>query len=432
MSSLVTDNNNKKRKTYNTEEKNFTLGKLPEVLQKHTSKMLEHSQTLFKIKFEFETPQDQINAFYRKAQTMIQEKDDFTAKYRSDAHFRATTRAYYRNLRRALQNERTTLLNERLTKYKKEDNLVQCPMLKNFSISIIPEHDFIPRQDVRYNRLTEFIQRRLASADSLPPFSYRFGSQGVYSLIAPMTRRTYAKELDIKQRKVNEIPWNRFESVKNYLLELYWIHDDGPNRDSEIDYALNEQADEEIRQEFDDWVITYTDDANEAAKIVDELSDMNYLSISEPQQWDIVLRYNILQPWRSNVNKAIGNKTLQAVLHDLGDNDKYYDDNGGRIGMNTKNWKITKSYEFNQIVKDIIEKIRDIFSRNSILSGIVVEGEEENFGIPLTFENGNIGSERRPLTYTLTAKIKRNKMPLNKTMQETRVKFYKDNNKLKF
>ena len=36
MSSLVTDNS-KKQKKDNTEEKNFSLNKLPEVLQKHTS-----------------------------------------------------------------------------------------------------------------------------------------------------------------------------------------------------------------------------------------------------------------------------------------------------------------------------------------------------------------------------------------------------------
>ena len=392
MSSLVTDNS-KKQKKDNTEEKNFPLNKLPEVMQKYISEMVEHSEPLFKIEFQFKTSNEAINTFYQKAEVMVQAREDWD----NSSH------NYYRNF-----------ADERLSEYETEDNLVQCPMLENLFISIIPKSTFIPGEDERYNQLSRYIQNRLRSTDDhmhysrLPAFNVTFGNREVYSLIS----------------QVNNTALSR---PKSYFLDLNWIHDDGPIRDDTINYVMNEDANDEISQEFYDWINTYTDDANETDKIVDDLSDMDDLSVYKPQQWDIVLRHNILQP---TGNEAIQNRTLQAVLHDLRDDDEYDDEYGGRRGMNTKNWKITKGYRFIELLQDIKRTILQIFKEPT--RDIKIEEEGKGFNEPLTFNNGNIGSENRPLTYTLKVIGSRKKISLNKKMQKIGVKFYKDNSQLKF
>ena len=438
MSSLVTDNNNndnnnKRQKSDNTGEKDsFTDNSDIESYISSYVLPTDSVEPMFRIEFKFETPQNQIDNFYSSAINLVQQEKDW-------------------NEREDVKNKTShysTFKDEMLSEYEGaeegyniDDFVVQCSMFEKCTISLTLTDVGVRRiQYDSYNNLFNTIRERVYTSvrqngnryDAVP---FTDESVIIRDNNENITHAEY-KIVSVSEDDYNDsvqatrgfelLTTGRATTLSNYkkpkklFLDPMW---DNHNYESYEDFTAEFDSDYDSDDPQSMWLGQFVDvSSDEYDKLVEMMGDGD-----EPQviNWDVVLRYNCLYHDAEDVSD-IENQRLQAVLHDIDDDDEFMEDNGGITSINTSNWCMGKKRRFVDLINNIR---RDV---DTFYNGTIQIDVDTNFNQTLRFNNGNIGEPRRPLIYAFICSGPRLKTQLTKYHKEIDARFYKDNINLKF
>ena len=422
MSSLVTDNNNKKQKTDNTGGKK-SFKNLDDNILNHISDYVLPTgsvKPMFRIEFKFETPQDQINAFYAKAKDLVKE----------EKKWRDTKNSKYKTFEDYMLAE----YEEEEDTYDIVDFVAQCSLFERCTISLTVTDVGARRiQYNTYNNLFNKIKghvyrsvRQNGNSNDAVPFreaniidrdnngnithaEYKIISMGEneYNESVQATRSLEIATTGQASTRSN------YKDPKKLFIFPQWAH---------VSYHYWAHGRDTTTKS--EWLGEYDIDGQEAEKLENLMVDN--IEPALLTSWDMVLRYNCLHHNNDDVMN-IENKTLQAVLHHTDEDDDFINIHGGITSINTSNWYMTRTTKHLDLIYDISKDLYHFYNGN-----IQVDIEETNFDTPLRFDNGNIGEHRRPLIYALICSGPRGKKPLNRYQKNIDVNFYKDNDKLKF
>lgn len=422
MSSLETDNN-KKQKTDNTGTKK-SFKNLDDNILRHISNFVlptDSVKPMFRIEFKFETPQDQINVFYRDAGELVQEENTWRNDYNED-------NSYYRTFEDYMYSEHEGEENG----FDIDDFVAQCSMFERCTISLTLTDVGAKRiQYNSYKNLFNSIKKRVYTSvrqngnrnDAVP---FKEANTIDRDNNGNITHAEF-KIISMRENEYNELvqatrglemtmngqatTLSNYKKPKQLFLFPQWVHGS---------YVDDPENDDHTKSE---WLGEFGVVGQEAEKLEILMGNDNELTF--PNSWDIVLRYHCVHHDDDDVDN-IENQTLQAVLHDTDDDDDFLDDNGGITSINTSNWYMDRKTSFVNLIKNIREDVSKFYNGN------IQMDVDTNFGNPLSFDNGNIGEHRRPLIYALICSGSRGKKPLNRYQKNIGVKFYKDKYNLKF